>query len=76
VTELEALHSRIFSNHDKVREDVTSDDIRRYLALQQQAKQREQEREQILAEARATRERERLKSLRGLDRIKLGLQGA
>jgi hypothetical protein len=76
MTELETLHSRIFSSDDKVRGAVTADDIRRYLALQQQQKQREEEREQILAAAREAREREERENLRGLDRIKLGLRSA
>jgi hypothetical protein len=75
MTELEALHARIYSNDDKVRDEVTADDIRRYLALQEQMKQREQEREQILDAARAARESEERESLRGIDRIKLGLRG-
>jgi hypothetical protein len=80
--EYTALAARIFSDDRRIREEVTGDEIRRYYELERQARarrqqeaQRQREREQILAQARETRDREERESLRGAERIRLGLNG-
>ena len=78
MTELEFLHSRIFSDDDAVREAVSSDDIRRYMQLEAAKKTQEHERQEILAELRQNRDqevdRQTKRGLRGVDLIARGLR--
>ena len=78
MTEIEALHSRIFSKDDAIREAVTSEDLRRYMALDEAQKAHERERQQIFAELRQGRQEETVRTeertLRGRDLIARGLR--
>ena len=78
-----ALARRIYSDDARIREEITNDDIRRFYDLDRQARaqreqdaQRQREREQILAQAKEVRDQQERESLRGVDRIQLGLNGA
>jgi len=80
VTELQMLHSQIFSHDDAVREAVSSDDIRRYMQLEAAEKARQRERQEILTELRQNRQegvtRPEDRKLRGRDLIARGLRQA
>lgn len=79
MTELEALHQRIHHDDVRVRDDVSTDDMRRYLELSAEKDRKAAERHQILAEARDLAGRQKMgadRPLRGVELIARGLRGA